>query len=158
MADAYKIVITSQSGGSSAPKNPIAGDDNESKETQPTEKNNKDIGGYVAFKKYVAPFLRQGVQYHISTVELRTGNSERQARAQSMYSISSQIFGIGESIWLGYKVGNVPGAIAGAILSVAQTTIGYAQQQNTINLQRGLENQTISMLNVRSGAVNGNRR
>ena len=153
MADAYKITI--ETNGATGSKAPIAGNNNQSN----NQKNNvNDIGAYVAYKKYVSPFIKQGLQYQISTVELRTGNSERQARMQSAYSIASQVIGIGESIWLGYKVGNVPGAIAGAILSVANTGIGYIQQQNIINLQRGLENQTIAMLNVRSGAVNGNRR
>ncbi len=160
MADAYRIIIKTQGGGSSTPKNPIAGDSGQSQETKPSEQENKkdSIAGYVAFKKYVAPFLKQGLQYQISTVGLRTGNYERQVRMESAYSIGSQIFNIGESIWIGYKLGNVYGAVAGAVISAATTLINYGNQGNTLRLNNALENQTINMLNVRSGAVNGNRR
>ena len=158
MADAYKIVITSQGGGSSAPKNPIAGDNNQSKPTSNEEEKNKDIGVYVAYKKYVSPFLKKGLQYQISTVALRTGNSERQQRLQSAFSITSQLVGIGESIYVGAKVGGAKGAVIAAAISTATAGINLVQQSNTLILKEALENQTINMLNVRSGAVNGNRR
>ena len=43
MAEAYKIIIQTQGEGSSAPKNPIAGDNNQSKPTSNEEEKNKDI-------------------------------------------------------------------------------------------------------------------
>ena len=161
--DAYKIIIET-GGGSNTPKTPIAGNNKQSTSTQPqTQESGKSalqmgVMGYVAVKKYVAPFVKQGLQYSISTVGLRTGNMERQARMQSAYNIGSQIFGIAESVAIGAVMGGVGGAVVGAVMGVATTAISYAQQQNTINLNKTIEDQTISMLNVRSGAINGNRR
>lgn len=163
MSEAYKIVIKSE-GGSNTPKTPIAGNNKQSTSTQPQTQESTINGlqagvvGYVAVKKYVAPFVKQGLQYSISTVGLRTGNMERQARMQSAYNIGSQIFGIAESIAIGAVMGGVGGAVVGAVMGVATTAISYAQQQNTINLNKTIEDQTISMMNVRSGATNGNRR
>lgn len=161
MTEAYKIIIQTNNSGESTQKVPIAGNNNDSNSTssnntQSDKKNN--IVGYVAYKKYVAPFVKQGIEYSISTVGLRTGNMERQQRMQSAYNIGSQIFGIAESIAIGAMMGGVAGAVVGGVMSVATTAISYAQQQNTINIKRNLENQTINMLNVRSGAINGNRR
>ena len=161
MADAYKIIIeTGAGGGGSGTKTPIAGNNNETKSTQSQESGNNinNIGGYVAFKKYAAPFVEQGIQYAISTVALRTGNVERQQRIQVAYEAGSQVFGIAESAFIGLKVGGAPGAVVGAVLGIATNVIGLAQKQNTINLNRALENEQISMLNARSGATNGNRR
>lgn len=161
MADAYKIVIETGNGGGSNKKVPIAGNNTESKQTTPNtkEKDNKaSVVGYIAYKKYVAPFVKQGIQYSISTVGLRTGNIERQQRMQSAYDIGSQVVGIGESIALGFSVGGGVGAVVGAVMGTATTLIGVAQKQNTININKALENQQISMLSARSGAINGNRR
>ena len=161
MADAYKIVIETGNGGGSKKKVPIAGNNTESKQTTPSteEKDNKaSVVGYVAYKKYVAPFVKQGIQYSISTVGLRTGNMERQQRMQSAYDIGSQVVGIGESIALGFAMGGGVGAVVGAVMGTATTLIGVAQKQTTININNALENQQISMLNARSGAINGNRR
>ena len=160
MADAYKIVIETGNGGGSNKKAPIAGNNTESKQTTPSteqQRDNTSIVGYVAYKKYVAPFVKQGIQYSISTVGLRTGNFERQQRIQSAYDIGSQVVGIGESIALGFAMGGGVGAVVGAVMGTATTLIGVAQKQNTININKALENQQISMLNARSGAINGNR-
>jgi hypothetical protein len=158
MADAYKIIIETGAGGSGT-KAPIAGNNGETKSTkEPNKEDESSIGGYVAFKKNVAPFVKQGIQYAISTVALRTGNVERQQRIQVAYEAGSQVFGIAESIFIGSKVGGVVGAVGGAVLGIATNVIGLVQKQNTINLNRALENEQISMLNARSGATNGNRR
>ncbi len=160
MADAYKIVIETGNGGGGNKKAPIAGNNTESKQTTPSTEQQRDkssVVGYIAYKKYVAPFVKQGIQYSISTVGLRTGNMERQQRIQSAYDIGSQIVGIGESIAMGAMVGGLPGAVVGAVMSTATTLIGVAQKQNTLNINHALENQQISMLNARSGAINGNR-
>lgn len=155
----YKIVIgTDGESTQKKKKTPIAGDNTESKQTSENDSAKKDLAGYFAYKKYVSPFLSQGLQHRISTVELRTGNAERQARMQSAYSIGSQALGLVESIVIGAKLGGGAGAVIGAVMSVSTTVMSYVYKADTINLQRGLENQTIAMLNVRSGAVNGNRR
>ena len=165
MADAYKIEIVAPASGGDTKKVPIAGNNNESKSVSSSEsssvksgKKASSIAGYVAYKRYVAPFVRQGIQYSISTVGLRTGNMERQQRMQSAYDIGSQIFGIGESIALGFAVGGGVGAVVGAVMGTATTLIGVAQKQNTLKINNAIENQQISMLNARAGAINGNRR
>ena len=36
----------------------------------------KDVAGYIAYKHYVSPFVKQAVSYQISTVSLKTGRTE----------------------------------------------------------------------------------
>lgn len=159
MAEAYKIIIES-SGGGTGKKSNIAGNSTTQKSTtQESEAISKgNVAGYVAYKKYGAPLVSQAVQYQIGTVAIRKGSNERQARAQSMYSVATQVFSIGESAVMGAMVGGPFGALAGALVGTVNSAIGLAYKQNTIDLNRSVENQTISMLQERSGAVNGNRR
>jgi hypothetical protein len=160
MSEAYKIVIEASKDGN-VKKVPIAGNNAEAKDTkeQSEEKGitKNNIVGYVAYKKYVAPFVRQGFQYRISTVALKTGSVERQQRLQAGFDLLSQVGHIAESVVIGAKIGGAPGAMVGAVMSLATTYINYEQKRNIIDMNRALENEQISMLNARSGATNGNR-
>ena len=58
---------------------------------------------------------------------------------------------------MGYAVGNVPGAVIGAMTSIAGTVVEYIQKQDKINLEKSLENITLQQNRIRAG-VGGSRR
>jgi hypothetical protein len=123
----------------------------ESKETTPSE-DNKKAKGFVAFKKIVAPFVKNAMQYQISTVSLRTGNNELQSRLQASYNIGNQVASFAESTIIGGLVsGNPIGAVMGAVMSVLNTTISIAQKLEVFNIQRSMENTSIALMNIRAG-------
>ena len=155
----YKIVLvndTSNSGSNS----PIAPTDQGQEQTKNTtndasggENNalNGVVKGYVFFKKNVGSFIKQGIQYQIGTVALRTGNHELQARVQTAYDIGSQAFGMVESVAIGAMTGGVWGAIAGAVMSLMHTAVTLSQKIETYNIQRSQEGTSIALMNVRAG-------
>lgn len=116
------------------------------------EKILKQVFGYKAVKRVVST----AISYQVSTVQLRTGSSEAQQRAQMAYSIGSQVFNIGESVVMGAVVGNLPGAIVGAILGITNTIWQYEMQQNTLNLQHTLE-QNAQDLSAQRATISGSR-
>lgn len=122
------------------------------KEKQQLSKAQIGIGkGLVAFN-LAKPWINQVASHEISMVELRTGSKEAQQKAQFAYSVANQAFGFGASILTGFAVGNVPGAIIGALTNVGHTLISLDQRERTINLQRSLESRTLQMNYVRAGA------
>ena len=147
----YEIVIKNETQSS---KSPIA-DNSQSAQAKNTQKNEglsrKDFAGYFAFKRIVSPFVRMGIEYGISTVNIRTGRAEAQQRIQFAYSVGRQAVGMAENIALGALVGGLPGAVVGAVLSTVTTVAGYAINQGKINMQSNLENVTIGLMNARAG-------
>ena len=113
----------------------------------------KDVAGYIAYKHYISPFVKQAINYQISTVSLRTGRTEHQQRLQFAYDIGSKVVSLAENVAMGLLIsgGNPLGAVAGAAVSVVQTAVQYAQAQNTIDLERNAENISIGLMNVRAG-------
>ena len=142
-------------------KSPIAGDnkqsDTEKGKGALTKKQAKDFGtAMVAYGK-VKSFATQIINHEVSIVELRTGSRELQERANFTNQMVQTGVGILEGAVSGALVGGLPGFIAGTLLSVTHTVIGYTQKQDTLNAQRNLETASIAMNNIRAGA-NGSRR
>lgn len=113
----------------------------------------KDVAGYIAYKHYVSPFVKQAVSYQISTVSLKTGRTEHQQRLQFAYDAGSKVVSLVENVAMGFMLsgGNPLGALAGAAVSVVQTAVQYAQAQKTIDLERSAESISIGLQNVRAG-------
>ena len=161
MADrTYKIIISAENLQDA--KSPIAGDNKPSDTEKGKEGGAKEGGatkalGAVISYRTVKSFATQIVNHHVSTVELRTGSREQQERANFTYQLAQSGMGLLEGAIGGAMVGGLPGFIIGTVLSVAHTAIGYAQRQDTLNMQRDLENQSIGMNYIRAGA-NGSRR
>ena len=99
----------------------------------------------------VKPFVKQILQHQVNTVELRTGAAELQEKISFAYQVGGQAISIIESVAIGAMIGNLPGALLGAGLSIGGTMLGYAQAADTIRLQGRLESIGNSMLNVRAG-------
>ena len=106
---------------------------------------------YIAYKQYIAPFVKQAISYQISTVSLKTGRVEHQQRLQFAYDAGSKVVQLVENIAIGAAVGGLPGAIIGATVSVVQTAVQYAQAKHTLDLERSAESISIGLQNVRAG-------
>lgn len=160
----YEIVIRNET--DETEKSPVANKTGDAKaESTQKEKiraRKANVANYLAVKRIVSPFVRQAVQYGISTVSVRTGRKEEQQRLQFAYSVGSQALGMLESIAVGAAVGGLAGAIGGAVMSVLTTATNYALNQQKINLNSQLEGVSIGLMNIRAGgdvaATAGSRR
>lgn len=158
----YRIVITDETAESASP---IAGTQADGsakpKETDKDSAVKNAAKGYVAGKKFIAPFIDQVISYQISTVALRTGNTDRQQRFQYTYNIGKRAFSAVESTVVGgLASGSWIGAVVGLALNLTSTAISLAQQVERFNLQRNIENNAIGLMNIRAGggiASNGSR-
>ena len=111
--------------------------------------------------KRVANYAKRAISYEISTVNLRTGENERQQRMQFTYDILGQVSGALTNIVVGAKVGGAYGAIAAAAYTVVETSISIGQKIGRYNLQKNLENVSLGLARTRSGDslayINGGR-
>ena len=149
----YEIVVRFKSDGKISP---IAGSG-----TTPTDTGGgtggvsdarKAIGkGLISYRSYVKPFVNQLVSQQISTVSLRTGAQELQDRLSFGYQMVQSGVNMVESIAIGAMMGGAAGAVVGAVTSVVTTAISYANKQQTINLQRDVENASLNNMAVRAG-------
>lgn len=97
----------------------------------------------------------QYIQHQVSTVALRTGQAERQQMIELNYQIGQRILSVVESVAMGAMLGGGAGAIVGAAASIGFTGMGILYKRDTINLQRQVENVSISMGNIRAGTFSG---
>lgn len=156
MADEYTIWIRN---GAKKREKAIAGTTGENAKNNSAgsgdedKLSRKDVAGYIAYKHYVSPFVKQAISYGISTVSLRTGRTEHQQRLQYAYDMGSKVVSLVENVAMGLLLsgGNPLGAIGGAAVSVAQFAVQYAQAKNTLNLEREAENISIGLMNIRAG-------
>ena len=151
----YKIILKNETSDEEDENTGVAGSES-GKEPKKEKKqlSNAQIvvgKGLVAFN-LAKPWINQVASHEISMVELRTGSKEAQQKAQFAYNIANQVGGFVGSILTGYAVGNLPGAIIGALTNVGHTLISLDQRERTINLQRSLESRTLQMNYVRAGA------
>lgn len=156
MSNEYRIVLVNESSDGSNGKSPVAPTDQgggEAKDTSDKKEKGvsfKDVKNFIVFKK-LSGYVKQGIQYQIGTVALRTGNHELQARIQAGYDIASQAVGFATTVAVGAKVGGVYGAIAAAVFGIMDQMVNYAQKVQTYNMQRNLESTSIALMNVRAG-------
>lgn len=151
-------------------KNPVAGTGNGSTGDGSKDDNENDgtklVGDFVMDKaKKLVSFAAvkstadQIINYEISQVSLRTGANEYEQRLSARQSIISSSVGAGAALIAGGVVGGIGGlavASLGVAVSAMQKLIGVAQNQNTLNTERNLEDIALSFANVRAGA--GSRR
>ena len=152
----YQITIKNE-GANGKQNSPIAKDQNQSD----TEK-----GKGLLSKSAAKTFMKGMVAYHTlknfgmqiysheaSMVQLRTGSSEQQERANFFREVNTKTLNMLEAGTMTALVtGNVAGFVIGAGISLTSTLISYAQNQDRINTQRSLENQSIQLNYIRAGA------
>lgn len=107
--------------------------------------------GMVAYGT-VKSFATQIINHEVSLVELRTGSNELQIRANFINERVQNAVGVLETAVTGALVGGGVGAIVGLALGTAHKLISYGQRQQTLDLQRSLENETIQRNYIRAGA------
>ena len=90
---------------------------------------------------------------HTSTVTLRTGFENQQAKYQAIQGIARR--GVSVASWAisgAMMGGGAPGAIVGTVLGIANQAIDMAGTINEVNISRNVENTQIFLNSVRMGA------
>lgn len=152
----YQIVVENR-GGTGKNNSPIAKDQNESDSDKGKGLLSKSaakayMAGYAAYTK-VKSFADQIYAHEVSMVELRTGSKEAQDRANfTRDMITKGVSFVEAGMMTALVTGNVAGFAIGAGISLTQTLISYAQNQDRINTQRTLENTSIQLNYIRAGA------
>lgn len=100
----------------------------------------------------VKSFVAQSVNNEIGKVQLRTGSARLQEKANFINQVVQTSWNFGESIVAGAMFGGLPGAIIGGTISALHTIVTYANNQNVINLNRSIENQSRELNYIRAGA------
>lgn len=152
----YQLVIENK-GGTGKNNSPIAKDQNQSdsdkgKGLLSQEGAKAYLGAFAAYTK-VKSFADQIYAHEVSLVELRTGSKEAQDRANFTREMVTRGVSFVESgMMTALVTGNVAGFAIGAGLSLTQTLVSYALNQDRINTQRTVENQSIQLNYIRAGA------
>lgn len=160
MAESYTITIQLGGSESQGATEAVAGVNSPSASAS-AEASVPSGGDNVLAKKYLTgmfayrtlkSFAVQQINYQVSTTALRTGSNELQQRAEFQNQLIQKGVGILESTVIGLKLSSLPGALLGLSLSTAHTLIGYEQNQNTLNMQKVLENRSLELTRIRAGA------
>lgn len=147
---AYEIIIKNAGGGGT--ESPISAGADIGDKTPKSSNNNLGALKKVVSYGFAKSLIVKAVNHEVSLVELRTGSNELQQRADLYNGIRQQAFGIVEMAVLGGGIGGIGGAVVGATVGLLNTVIGIAQRQDTINLQRNVENISLQRQYVRAGA------
>lgn len=154
----YTITIYDKTGSNVSP---IAGEKGQSRNSKGDDKGKGEAAFDWMVIRQAAGYVKRAISYEISTVNLRTGENERQQRMQLTYDILSRVGSAATTIAMGAKVGGVYGAAAAAAYEVINTSISVGQQVGRFQLQRDLENKSLGLARIRSGDslayINGNR-
>ena len=152
----YEIIIKNETGQA---ESPIANDQNENtsdSEKDTEKKAKKVITGAMLYRTGKA-LVRSQIGHEISTISLRTGQTELQQRYEFANRIAESVFDVGESIAVGASVGKGWGAVIGAVIGIGSKLVGLVHKQDTYNLNQQLEQETLWRNNIRAG-VAGSRR
>lgn len=152
----YEIIIKNETGQA---ESPIANDQNENtsdSEKDTEKKAKKVITGAMLYRTGKA-LVRSQIGHEISTISLRTGQTELQQRYEFANRIAESVFDVGESIAVGAAVGSGWGAVIGAVIGIGSKLVGLVHKQDTYNLNQQLEQETLWRNNIRAG-VAGSRR
>lgn len=152
----YEIIIKNETGQA---ESPIANDqnDNTSDSEKDTEKKAKKVISGAMLYRTGKALVRSQIGHEISTISLRTGQTELQQRYEFANRIAESVFDVGESIAIGASVGGGWGAVIGAVIGIGSKLVGLAHKQDTYNLNQQLEQETLRRNNLRAGAM-GSRR
>lgn len=116
----------------------------------------KALRGALSVYRPLKSTANQLISYEVSQVELRTGSREQHQRANFAYSVGKTIYNAAESVAIGAIFGGLPGALTSLALSTLSSAISIAQNQETINTERRLEDITRN-LSAQRVTVSGSR-
>lgn len=125
------------------------------KQEDPNESSVGIGGAEKAIKRLVAPatakhFASKIAGNMISTVELRTGAREYEQQLQ----FGLRLANIGANMLLGITTGNPLIAVAGFVLTAANTAIDVAQRYREIEIKKNREDISLGLARLRAGYVN----
>lgn len=152
----YEIIIKNETAQA---ESPIANDqnDNTSDSEKDTEKKAKKVITGAMLYRTGKALVRSQIGHEISTISLRTGQTELQQRYEFANQIAESVFDVGESIAIGASIGRGWGAVIGAVIGIGSKLVGLTHKQDTYNLNTQLEQETLRRNNLRAG-VAGSRR
>ena len=152
----YEIIIKNETAQA---ESPIANDqnDNTSDSEKDTEKKAKKVISGAMLYRTGKALVRSQIGHEISTISLRTGQTELQQRYEFANQIAESVFDVGESIAIGASIGRGWGAVIGAVIGIGSKLVGLTHKQDTYNLNTQLEQETLRRNNTRAG-VAGSRR
>lgn len=152
----YEIIIKNETAQA---ESPIANDqnDNTSDSEKDTEKKAKKVITGAMLYRTGKALVRSQIGHEISTISLRTGQTELQQRYEFANRIAESVFDVGESIAIGASIGRGWGAVIGAVIGIGSKLVGLTHKQDTYNLNTQLEQETLWRNNIRAG-VAGSRR
>ena len=155
----YKIVLVNGTSASEKTKSTATNSksDGTSESASKAEKSvyeqHKQVVKALAPVGYAVNIAKRVYESNINTVSLRTGNEELQAKLQFQYGIIESGFNIAKSIAIGAYIGNIPGAVIGAIAGAGSEVVNIAIRQNEINIAKGVERTEIFLNNIRAGSA-----
>ena len=154
----YEIIIKDQTG--TTPNNPVANSTDDAidpavkrmmkKSPEQQMKAEREALMYIAMDRATS-MVKGMINHELSMVSVETGRVELQQRIQVVSDALTGSVSLMMDIGFGAKVAGGWGAAVGALLNIAQTTVGIFQKADTINAQKNLENVSIGLKNVRSG-------
>lgn len=161
MADVtYKIIIEGSGGGgggaggdkprsvAATPKGDELSPSDELYKTYETFKNCAPVA-------WALKYADMAITNSQNRVALKSGRATYQQQIQYKYSVAKQGIAVGGAIVAGIATGN-PLMMVAAGMSIVDKYVGYANNAETIRLEKMVENISVGMANVRAGA-GGNR-
>lgn len=152
----YEIIIKNETGQAESPMANTQSENTSDNEKDSEKKAKKVISGAMLYRTGKA-LVRSQIGHEISTISLRTGQTELQQRYEFANQIAESVFDVGESIAIGASVGQGWGAVIGAVIGIGSKLVSLAHKEDTYNLNRQLEQETLRRNNLRAG-VTGSRR
>lgn len=163
MSRVYELIIKNETDSAAAKQvggaggiqtNDGAGDSSGGEKSKPTsaEKALKQLFGYKAVKSVAS----QVISFQVSTVQLRTGSSEAQQKANFWYNVAQRGLSVGESLIGGALVGGLPGAIIGLAVGAAHTAIDIGQRIERMDMEKRVEDVSRD-ISAQRATVSGSR-
>ncbi len=150
----YRIVLENKTEDSDKSKTSASNQSNDGTTENNTSKNKLKAVG-VATYGYAKSVANRLTQSNINVVSLQTGYETVQRNQQLSYNMANRVISIGESIAMGAMLGNVGGALIGAVIGVSNQIIDVAIKQNEIAIAKQQEATQIFLNQIRMGAGQG---
>lgn len=159
MNEAFPPITIVLNGAGSAKAETVASPAGNEENRDPNEGSVGIGGAEQALKKLVAPatakqFISKLVSNEISTVELRTGAREYEQKLQFEMRVANIGASMGMSLIAGIATGNPLIAVAGMILTAANTAMDIAQRYREIEIKQNREDISLGLARMRAGYVN----
>lgn len=161
MADIIRIILPSESAegspvatssADSGTASPSGGSSDAALSAQSVVSGAKKVLAFTGIKQ----IADSAISYGISTISMRTGASEYQQRVQFAYNEGMQALSSVSAIGMGAVIGGPAGAAVAAVgvgISYLMKMIGWAQNENTLQIEENQEDISIRMQTIRAGAL-----